>query len=105
MPLINCEINVFLTWSERCIIVARNHGDRVPKFQITNTKLYVPVANLQAQGNEKLLQHLKTGLKRTINWNKHQSEPTIQTRNQYLNHLIDPSFQVVNIIFAFIILK
>ena len=55
MPLINCEINVFLTWSDRCIIVGRNHGDRVPKFQITNTKLYVPVANLSAQGNEKLL--------------------------------------------------
>ena len=43
-----------------------------------------------------LLQQLKTGFKRTINWNKYQLEPTIQTRNRYLI----PSFQEVNIIFA-----
>ena len=47
-----------------------------------------------------LLQQLKTGFKRTINWNKYQLEPTIQTRNRYLNHLIDPSFQEVNRLFA-----
>ena len=35
------------------------------------------------QHNPKLLQQLKTGFKRTINWNKYQSEPTLQTRNQY----------------------
>ena len=55
---------------------------------------------LLAQDNEKLLQQLKTGLKRTINWNKYQSEPTIQTRNRYLNHLIDPSLQGVNRLFV-----
>ena len=27
MPSINCEINIFLTWSEKCIIVTRNYGD------------------------------------------------------------------------------
>ena len=71
--------------------VTRDYGDRVPKFQITDIKL---------QDNEKLLQQLKTGFKRTINSNKYQSEPTIQTRNQYLNHLIDPSFQGVNKLFV-----
>ena len=48
---------------------------------------------LSVQGNENLLQQLKTGFKTTINWNKYQSEPTLQTRNRYLNHLINPSFQ------------
>ena len=35
-----------------------------------------------------------------INWNKYQSEPTLQTRNRYLNYLINPSFQGVNRLFV-----
>ena len=55
---------------------------------------------LSAQDNEKLLQKLKTSLKRTIKWNECQSRPTTQTRNQYLNQLIDVSFQGVNRLFV-----
>ena len=55
MPLINCEINIFLTWSEECIIVNGDYGNKNPKFSITDTKLYVPVVTLSAQDNEKLL--------------------------------------------------
>ena len=90
----------FLTWSKKCIIVTRNYGDQEPKFPITDTERDVPVVTLSAQDNEKLLQQLKTGFKRTINWNKYQSEPTLQTRNRYLNYLIDPSFQGVNRLFV-----
>ena len=97
MTLINCEID---TWSKKCIIVTRNYGDQEPKFAITDTERDVPVVTLSAQDNEKLLQQLKTGFKRTINWNKYQSEPTLQTRNRYLNYLIDPSFQGVNRLFV-----
>ena len=50
---------------------------------------------LSAKENEKLLQQLKLSFKKTINWNKYQSEPTLQTQNRYLNQLIDPSFQSV----------
>ena len=77
MPLINCEINILLTWSEECIIVTGDYCNRNPKFAITDIKLYVPVVTLSAQDNEKLLvKKLKTGFKRTINWNKYQSDPT-----------------------------
>ena len=55
---------------------------------------------LSVQDNGKLLRQLKTGFKRTINWNKYQSEPTIQTQNRYLNHLTGPSFQRVNRLFV-----
>ena len=99
MSLINREISNFLTLSEKCIIVTGEYGANANnhlKFEINNTSLYVPVVTLSTQDNEKLLQQLKAGLKRTINWNKYKSEPTIQTRNRYLNHLIDPSFQGVN---------
>ena len=38
------------------------------KFAITNTKLYVPIVILSIQDNAKLLEQLKSGFKRTINW-------------------------------------
>ena len=53
-----------------------------PKFAIPDTKLYIPVVTLSAQYNAKLLQQLKTGIKRRINWDKYQSEPTLQTRKR-----------------------
>ena len=50
-------------------------------FAITDTKLYVPVITLSTQDKAKLLQQLKSGFKRTINWNKYQSKLTIQALN------------------------
>ena len=43
MPLINCEINLFLTCSENCVI---SSATGVTKFKITDTKLYVPAVTL-----------------------------------------------------------
>ena len=80
MPLINCEINIFLTWSEKCIIVIGNYDNQKPKFTTTDTKIYVPVVTLSAQDNETLLQQLKIAFKRTINWKKYQSEPITDTK-------------------------
>ena len=70
-------------------------------FAITDTKLYVPVVTLSTQNNEKLLQQLKTGFKRTINYNKYHSktEPP-NAPNPYLDFLINPSFHGVNRLFV-----
>ena len=38
---------------------------------------------------------MKSGFKRTINWNKYQSKVTIQAQNHYLDYLINSSFQGV----------
>ena len=46
------------------------------------------------------MQQLKSGFKRTINWNKCKSKATVQTQNQYLHYLIDPRFQGVNRFFV-----
>ena len=70
MALINCEVNLLLTWSKDCVIT--NSTD-AGKFAITETKLYVPVVTLSTQDNARLLQQLKSGFKRTINGNKYQS--------------------------------
>ena len=40
-------------------------------FSITDTKPYVSVAALSTDDNAKLLEQLKSGFKRTINWNKY----------------------------------
>ena len=55
MPLINCEINLILTWSARFFIIAASIHDQEPTFIITDTKLYVPVVTLSIQDNAKLL--------------------------------------------------
>ena len=75
MPLINCEINLLLTWSAFCVIVSTYVANRNVIFAITNTKLYVPVAILSQQDNAKLLEQLQSGFKRVINWNKYLSKP------------------------------
>ena len=41
----------FSTGSEKCVIVARNYDDREPKFEIADTKRYVPVMILLARDN------------------------------------------------------
>ena len=93
MPLINCEVNLQLKWSEKCILVAGTAANQVKKFKITDTKLYVPVVILLTQDNVKLLKKVEPNYKRTINWNKYQSKKESQIQNKYLDFLIDPSFQ------------
>ena len=92
-PLINCEVNLILTWSPTCVISSAT-GET--KFKITETKLYVPVEALSTQDDAKLLQQLKSGFKRTINWNKYESNIKTFAQNRNLNHLINPNFQGVN---------
>ena len=92
MHLINCEINLILTWSENCVI---SSASGATKFKITYTKLYVRVITLSSQDNEKLREQIKSGFKRTINWNERQIKLSAESQNQYFDFLIDRSFQGV----------
>ena len=100
MPLISRDINLILTWSDRCFIIDDPIDNREPAFIVTDTKLYVPVVTLSFQDNAKLLEQLKSGFKRTINWNKYEPKVTVEQQNQYLDFLINPSFQGVNRLFV-----
>ena len=53
MPLLNCEVNLILTWSSTYVI---SNSTGAGRRAITDTKLYVPVATLSTQDNTKLLQ-------------------------------------------------
>ena len=97
MPLINCEVNLILTWSSTCVITNSNGAGT---FAITDTKLYVPVVTLSTRENTKFFQQLKPGFKRVINWNKYLSKPELLAQIPNLNHLIEPSFQGVNRLFV-----
>ena len=75
MSLINCEVNLVLTWSANRVIVYTNVANQGATFAITETKLYIPLVTLSTQDNAKLLQQLKSGFKRIINWDKYLSKP------------------------------
>ena len=66
MPLINCEINLILTWSQKCVLTSKATRNVVPAqgrnpavtavnnptnatSQIKDTKLYVPVVTLSTE--------------------------------------------------------
>ena len=84
MPLINCEIELILIWFKKCVLRSKSTRDAdynapidrkidVPEnaiFQITDTKLYVPVVTLSKENDIKLLEQLKSGFKRTMKRNK-----------------------------------
>ena len=97
MLLIDCEVNLLLTWSSACVI---NNSIGTGRLTITDTKLYVPVVTFSTKDNAKLLEQLKSGFKRTINWNKYQSKISTEAQNQYLDFLINPSFNGVNRLFV-----
>ena len=77
MPLINCEVNLILTWCANFVIVSTNAANQNVTFAITDTKLYLPVVTLSIQDNAKLLQLIKSGFKIVINWNKYLSKPEL----------------------------
>ena len=81
MPLINCEINLILTWSENCVLKSKAQRDKFigsgsnenPQFseinnpanaifKITDTKLYVPVVTLSTKDDNNFLRTIKIGI-------------------------------------------
>ena len=58
-PLINCDINLILIWSNNCII-SNAAAKPAATFAITNAKLHVLVITLSTDDNGKLLQQLKS---------------------------------------------
>ena len=102
--LINCEIELDMSWSKEWIISeisikpakAGNQRANPPvlavaarqktgtTFQISNAKLYVPVVTFSLNDNIKFLENIKQGFKRMIFWNKYRSEITQPKNNNFL---------------------
>ena len=98
MPLINCKVELPLTWNENCILssVADNST-----FAITDTKLYVPVVTLKTEDNTKLSKLLSKGFKRPISWNEYKVTPNKNyDENEYIRERLDASIQGVRKLFV-----
>ena len=81
IPLITCEVELVLSWFKNCVLIdklTREANCNVDPdvyeidnpenaiFQITDTKLFVPVVTLSKENDIKLLEKLKSEFKRTI---------------------------------------
>ena len=64
----NYEIILHLKWSGNCFIVATNIAAQATAFSITDTKVYVPAVTLASRDNAQLLEQLKSGFKKAVNW-------------------------------------
>ena len=79
--------NLTLTWSSTWVII--NLTGAVV-FAIPDTKLYIPVATLSTWDNAKLLQQLKSGSERTVNWNIFIK--SIQRKTKSILQLLNSSY-------------
>ena len=100
MPLINCEIELDLSWAKHCVLIEQNNNITGVNFVITTTKLYVPVVALFINDYIKFLEKIKQGFKRTLSWYKYRSEITTQPKHNNLDYLIDPIFRNINRLFV-----
>ena len=105
MLLVNCKIDLKLTWHKDCMISCLDAADaRNPvSFMITDTKLYVPIVTLSTKDNTNLSKQLNEGFKRTIYWSQYVSKP-FPEKNYIKNGIsrfpLDAAFQGVNRLFV-----
>ena len=113
MPLSNCEIELDLSWPDKCIIPEISRTFRAvgnppvqqgtaattgPTFQINNAKLCVPVVTLSINDNTNFFRKFKA--RKLASWNKNRSEITTQPKSDNLDHLINLILRNINRLFV-----
>ena len=95
MILLTCKIHLELRWTKKCIM---SNIVTATTFQITSTKLYVPVVTLPIKQNSKLIKQISKGFKRSIFWNEYESKIETQEadNNNLKRILLGSSFQGIN---------
>ena len=73
MPLINCKVELSLSWIKNCVLTLAPIGDNAnvtgadsATFKRTDAKLYVPIVTLLIEDNAKLSKLLREGFKRSV---------------------------------------
>ena len=95
MPLLNCKVELSLTWDPNCVlpnlVVAST-------FRITDAKRYVPIVTLPAEDNPKLSKLLSGGFKRPVYWKKYRIiQSKTYDKNGYIRERLDASYERVKI--------
>ena len=91
--MINCEKELILTWSQNCALsdmterAAGNNNDPpaivASTFQITDTKLYLPVVSLSTENDKKTSEQLNSGIYRIYWINSNYKVEYIQIKDGY----------------------
>ena len=82
IPLINCKVELSLTWNENCILTSLAGNST---FTVTDAKLYVPVVTLSIEDNARLTKLLSEGFKRSVYRNKYKIIPNkTYNENDYI---------------------
>ena len=98
ISLINCRVELSLTWNENCILTSLT---RITRYKITDAKLYIPLVSLSIEDNAKLTKLLSEGFKRSVYWNKYKVIPNkIYNANDYIRELLNASYQGVKRLFV-----
>ena len=98
--MINCEVELGLSWTKDCALIEHRDNITGVNFMINSTKLYVTVVTLSINDIIKFLENIKQGFERTISWNKYRSEIAAQSKSNNLHYLIDPTFRNINRLFV-----
>ena len=110
MSLINCKVELSLTWIENCVVSggenlnnagAVANAGAAATFKITDAKLYVLVVTLSTEDSVKLSKILSEGFKRPVYWSKYKVidnkivEITDDNAEKPIRELLDSSYQGV----------
>ena len=99
MSLINCKIELNLTWKKECVL-STDDGNAV--FIINDTKTCVPAVTLSKGDNKDFTEQKNKGFQRSIYWNEYKTKEINENADvnvfKYIN--LDPSFQSVNRLFV-----
>ena len=101
MPLINCKIHLELNWTKDC---GMSNPAVETTFQVTSTKLYVPIVTLSTKDNVNLKKQLNEEFIRPVYWNEYKYKAETKTidnnNNNPIRFSLDASFQGVNRLFV-----
>ena len=103
MPLVNCKVDLELTWTNDCVISSDNAAaGNVVSFKITDTKLYLPIVTLSTKDNTNLTKQLNDGFKRIVYWNEYKAidDSTAAAPADPYTKTLDVSFQGINRLFV-----
>ena len=98
MLLINCKVELSLTWDPNCVLCALAGNST---FTITDASLYVPIITLSTEDNAKLLKLLSALCKRRVYWNAYKviAEKSYDA-DVSIREAIDSSRQRINRLFV-----
>ena len=115
MFLINCKVEISLSWVENCVLFGGENIDNAGAvanagiavtFKITDAKRYVLDVTLSTEDNAKLAKQLREGFERTVYWNEYKviDNKAVETSNanaeKPIRELLDPSYQGVKRLFV-----